>query len=318
MRLFVSFCLLWGLLGSSLVGSKASFQEPSEKNVVYGMDHGTALLMDVYRPEESNGYGVVFIMGTGFTAYGEYDDVPLKELDRWLIENGIFPELMGEEGQLFGPMIEAGFTIFSINHRLAPKYTIWAQVKDCQRAVQYVRYHAKRYGISAERIGGLGHSSGATMTTFLGLYDDVADPEAFDPVSRESSRLQAIAPVSGLHDFSLLLESADGVKGFLSAVIGRSITYQPPGHPVFEAYGKASPIEYVTSDDAAVLLMHGTADEAVAVEQSRALAEACEETGLEFELIELEGASHAVLLEPVEIQPGPYAAEWMAKQLMVD
>ena len=67
--------------------------EPTIENIIYGMDRGTALLMDVYQPETPNGADVIFIMGIGFSAYGEYEDLPLKELELWLLENGIFSDL---------------------------------------------------------------------------------------------------------------------------------------------------------------------------------------------------------------------------------
>ena len=223
---------------------------------------------------------------------------------------------MGEKGQLFGPMLDAGFTVFSINHRLAPKNTIWTQVRDCQRAVQYIRHHAERWGIDAGRLGGMGHSSGASMITYLGLLDDVAVADAHDPVDRESSRLQAIVPVSGLHDFSVSAESAGGVSVFMSAVIGRPVTYQPPGHPVYETYARASTLRYASADDATALILHGTADEAVDVKHSVLLAEALTAAGVKNEFIELVGASHAVLLETVDIQPGVYAADWMKRTLI--
>ena len=38
-----------------------------ESNVVFGMYSGLALLMDVYHPEQPNGYGIVFISGSGFS-----------------------------------------------------------------------------------------------------------------------------------------------------------------------------------------------------------------------------------------------------------
>ena len=37
-----------------------------ERNVVYGMYSGLALLLDVYHPNEPNGYGVIFISGSGW------------------------------------------------------------------------------------------------------------------------------------------------------------------------------------------------------------------------------------------------------------
>ena len=46
---------------------RASAEERVERNVVFGMYSGLALLMDVYYPENPNGYGIVFISGSGWT-----------------------------------------------------------------------------------------------------------------------------------------------------------------------------------------------------------------------------------------------------------
>ncbi|WP_309024906.1 hypothetical protein [Pelagicoccus sp. SDUM812002] len=46
------------------------------------MVHGASLLMDLYGHKKPNGYAIVFVMGTGLTAYGGYDDVPPTDLDR--------------------------------------------------------------------------------------------------------------------------------------------------------------------------------------------------------------------------------------------
>ena len=43
-----------------------------ERNVIYGMHSGAALLLDVYRPARPNGYGVVFVAGSGWQAEPEY------------------------------------------------------------------------------------------------------------------------------------------------------------------------------------------------------------------------------------------------------
>ena len=49
-----------------------------ERNVVYGMYSGLALLMDVYRPDQPNGYGIVHISGSGWSAPLGLDARPLK------------------------------------------------------------------------------------------------------------------------------------------------------------------------------------------------------------------------------------------------
>ena len=43
-----------------------------ERNVVYGMYSGLGLLLDVHRPAKPNGFGVVFISGSGWQAAPEY------------------------------------------------------------------------------------------------------------------------------------------------------------------------------------------------------------------------------------------------------
>ena len=53
-----------------LIGSltdRAAAEQRVERNVVFGMYSGLALLMDVYHPENPNGYGIVFISGSGWT-----------------------------------------------------------------------------------------------------------------------------------------------------------------------------------------------------------------------------------------------------------
>ena len=40
-----------------------------EQNVIYGMYSGLALLMDIYCPTTPNGYGVIFISGSGWRGW---------------------------------------------------------------------------------------------------------------------------------------------------------------------------------------------------------------------------------------------------------
>src|SRR5881398_1164187 len=86
-----------------------------ESNVLYGMYSGLALLMDVHYPEKPNGYGVIFISGSGWSAPQEYSAEPLKQ---------------GSQARLYGPRLTAaGYTVFSISHRAAPRFRYPAQVE---------------------------------------------------------------------------------------------------------------------------------------------------------------------------------------------
>ena len=44
-----------------------------ERNVVFGMYSGLALLMDVYRPAQPNGAGIIAIQGSGWYTPMRYD-----------------------------------------------------------------------------------------------------------------------------------------------------------------------------------------------------------------------------------------------------
>ena len=81
-----------------------------ERNVIYGMYSGFALLMDVYRPVTSNGYGIVFVAGSGWQAPPDYGATPLKDT----------------QIQLWGPaLVAAGYTVFAVNHRAAQPEVEW-------------------------------------------------------------------------------------------------------------------------------------------------------------------------------------------------
>lgn len=306
------------LAGTSLVtGSADPFElrEPTEKNIVYGMDHGSALLMDRYQPSQPNGYALVFIMGTGFTAYGAYDDIPLKELDRSLLQFGVFSDYYGEKGQPFLKALDAGFTVFSINHRLGPKHVWEEQLRDCQRAVQFIRYNAEQFAVSKDWIAGMGHSSGASMTSYLAFCDDVADPDTSDPISKESSRIQAAVLAAGVYDLNAQLGQRPQSALMLLSLTGKAVTYQPPGHPIFQRFSELSSRSFVSPDDAPCFLIHGTADDAVDLQQSKILLSALLENEIPATLLTLEGANHAELGETVSPPAFTQASEWLLQQL---
>ena len=69
------------MAGLALLGLNvaAAAQGRVEKNVVYGMYSGSALLLDVHYPAQPNGLGIVFIAGSGWNSALGYGAAPLKE-----------------------------------------------------------------------------------------------------------------------------------------------------------------------------------------------------------------------------------------------
>ena len=134
-----------------------------DRNVVYGYYSGLALLMDIHHPVNPNGFGIVHISGSGFLRPLGLDAPALKE-SAHMTEEAVH-------------LVNAGYTVFTINHRAIPRFQYPAQIDDCQRAVRFVRHHAEKYGIDPERIGAMGGSSGGYLANMLGVLDGEGDPE---------------------------------------------------------------------------------------------------------------------------------------------
>lgn len=250
-----------------------------ESNVIYEMHSGLALLMDVHYPENANGYGVVFIPGSGWTAPMSPDAEPLKSgMDR--------PHLGGQA------LLEAGYTVFSINHRAAPNHFYPAPVEDAQRAVRFVRYNAARFRINPDRIGALGGSSGGQLALMLAVMDN--DGQLDDPseVNRVSAKVQTVAALFPSTDFVRLARSESPYTALFQHRLTNRRLEQNPDSEEERIFRAASPISYVTDDDPPVLLIHGDKDPIVAFSQSEVFKEALEKENVDVELIRMPGGGH--------------------------
>lgn len=244
-----------------------------DRNVVYGMYGGLALLMDVYHPDAPNGYGVVFVAGSGWRARSTYNAHQLKEAE---LDTSVLP------------LMRAGYTVFAINHRAAPEFKYPAAVEDVQRAVRFVRYHAHEYGIDPARIGGVGGSSGAHLiglTAMLGAPGDPTDRD--DPVSREPATLQCLVLRAAPCD----LREMKGGNGLVALALFLNIA---PGNspPAKKVYTEASPITHVSSAAPPTLLIHGDADPTVPYAQSVAFERALRAAGVPVRLLTIPGGVH--------------------------
>jgi len=90
-----------------------------------------------------------------------------------------------------------GISVAAINYRLTGKDPLPAPVHDAARALQFLRFKAGEWNIRKDRIALTGGSAGACTSMWLLLHDDLADPDAKDPIQRESTRVCAAAAASG-------------------------------------------------------------------------------------------------------------------------
>ena len=266
-----------------------------EPNVVYGMYSGLALLLDVHRPAMPNGYGVIFVSGSGWQAPTTYDASPLKQ----------------NQIPIWGPpLLKAGYTVFALNHRAVPRFHYPGAVEDVQRAIRFVRHHAKEYGIDPERIGGMGGSSGGHLIALAALLAAPGIPDDPDPVNREPATLQAIVLRATPTDLiaQARADHGGGVTGFLELPWPADAAGVRQNPKTERRYRDASPSTYVSPTAPPTLLIHGDADESVPFEESVAMEAALKAAGVPTGLIRVPGGAHGADFgagaDPARARPG--------------
>ena len=284
------------MLLSGSLADRAGAEERVERNVVFGMYSGLALLMDVYYPENPNGYGIVFISGSGWTRELGLDATPLKE--------------SGQEEIYAVPLAAAGYTVFGINHRASPRFRHPAHLEDAQRAVRFVRHHADEFGIDPDRIGAMGGSSGGHLVSMLGVLDGKSGGEDASPVNRESAKVQAVVARAAPTDLTLSSSgSVHPLFGFRRSARKDSVESQ--------RFVAASPVTHVTADDPPVLLIHGDADDVVSYENAEVMKAALDGAGVPVDLLRVPGAGHGPTF-PGAVNPPDYIGamiEWFDRYL---
>lgn len=180
----------------------------------------------------------------------------------------------------------------SIGYRLSSD-AIWpAQIHDCKAAIRWLRAHAEEYNLDPDRIGVMGSSAGGHLVTMLGVSNPVEDLAGdLGPNTDQPSGVTCVVDLYGptelltMDDFPSRIKhnAADSPESLL---IGGAIQEHA------DAARAASPISYVTADDAPILIIHGTDDPLVPFNQSERFLAALKEANVESYLIPVEGGGH--------------------------
>src|SRR5947209_12917279 len=153
----------------------------------------------------------------------------------------------------------AGYAVFSINYRLAPKFPYPAMVEDVQRAIRFIRHNAKKWNADPKRIALVGGSAGGYLSNMVGILNAPGIKGAKDPVDRTSARVQAVVTLFGPSDFrnQPVTENLRALLGPLMKEKGEE-----------DALAVASPAMHISGDEPPFLLIHGDKDQAVPLSQS--------------------------------------------------
>jgi acetyl esterase/lipase len=169
-----------------------------------------------------------------------------------------------------------GYVVVSINYRVSsrPRATWPAQIEDVQKALRYVRAHARRLRIDPTRIASLGMSAGGHLATMVALRDDPAGPDG---------RVHAAVNLDGEHDMTMPPEQVmDDFDAIMTGVMGHAA-------PWSEAELRDISTVTFARPDVAVLTVHGAGDDNVYVAQGERITAALRARGAEAELVRIEG-----------------------------
>jgi acetyl esterase/lipase len=273
--------------------ASASAQPRVDKNVIYGMYSGAAMLLDVHYPAKPNGFGVIFIAGSGWNAPLGYAASPLKQ---------------SPQVDMYVPaLVQAGYTVFAVTHRATPTFRYPAPLEDVQRAVRFIRHNARTFAIDPARIGGMGGSSGAHLVSLLATMDGAGDANDPDPTNQESAKLQCVVARAAPSDLTQM--SGNLGTPLVTLLLGVRVDETTAKNSIeYRTAWTASPISYVSGDDSPTLLIHGDADRTVPFHQSELMEAALKNVNVPVKLIRIEGADHGPDF-PGAKNPPDYKAE---------
>ncbi|MFJ6535005.1 alpha/beta hydrolase fold domain-containing protein [Paenarthrobacter sp. NPDC091711] len=223
------------------------------------------------------------------------------------IHGGAFQ--LGDRRELpptFGPdsvfrlLNQAGIACATVDYRHSLEAPFPAQLHDIKAAVRYLRHHADVLGLDPARIGAWGESAGGHLAALLGLTGHRADLEGGLGVQGHPSSVSAVVDfygVSSLNDMPPMTAANDFMGPALLAAVPEGVSVHPEtmlvgGSKDPRVLDAASPRSYVTPDAATFLLVHGDSDGLVPLSQSELLAGLLQESGVEHQLVTIEGADH--------------------------
>jgi acetyl esterase/lipase len=276
-------------------------------DVIYGHKFGLALTMEVLAPARRNGLGVVWIVSSSGNSNREQTLQP--SFERRVL-----------------PFLNHGYTVFAVIHGSSPAFQVQDYAQDARRAVRFVRHRAAEFGIDAQRLGISGSSAGGLIALTIAMRAEEGRPASEDPVERESSRVQAAGcffPPTDLMNFG---DASENIVDLLRqrGTVDPSFQFydvdQKTGartlvtdhQDVLRLLREISPMTHVTADDPPTILIHGDADKAVPVEQSRRFVTRLTEAKVPARLAVREGMGHAW---PGWEQDSALIAEWFDAHL---
>ena len=252
-----------GLLTASAYGASTKVPEGVKvlRDLEYAQVKGVSLKLDLYRPSAMPSAPmplVIWVHGGGWRN-GSKVNCPAA----W--------------------QATKGYAVASLDFRLLPEHPWPAQIEDPIAALRWLHKESGKYGYDASRSAAMGCSSGGHVVALWGTLTLPAE-----------DKVKAVVDLYGPTDLLTMPPNvlsgkrtrADLAKANGALLLGGIVMDQP------DKAKAVSALHQVSKDDVPFLILHGTADPGVPVDQSERLHAALKAAGVESTLKLIPGAGH--------------------------
>lgn len=195
-------------------------------------------------------------------------------------------------------IVKADFIVASVDYRLSGEDLFPAQIHDIKAALRWLRKNSTKFYIDTSNIGAYGESAGGHLALLLGTTSDI--PELNGNIGydlSESTDVKAVVSEYGITNLASIAKQCEENSACITdyrengSIIGKLLGcyYNECGSKL----NQASPINYLTPDDASINLFHSKKDSIVPYEQSvEFYAKASEIESLNIQMSLSENGAH--------------------------
>lgn len=189
---------------------------------------------------------------------------------------------------LMSHLAEMGWVCLSIDYRVAPNNPWPQHITDVKTAIAWARANVDKFGGDRDFVTIAGTSAGGHLAALAGLTANDPEMQTELPEGSDTS-VDAVIGIYGRYDWEdrSTVERSRFVDFLERVVVKRKIDRHP------EIFRKASPIARVRPDAPPFLVVHGSGDTVIPVEQARDFVERLRRVSRAVvSYVELPGAGH--------------------------
>lgn len=223
-----------------------------------------------------------------------------------ILPGGGYSHLAAHEGEGYAQWLtQQGITCYVLKYRLGSNgYRHPVMLHDAARALRMVRSFARRDRLDPACIGIIGSSAGGHLASTLLTHFDAGQPDAADPIERESSR-----PDLGILCYPVITMGEFTHAGSKRNLLGEN----PPAELVHDLSNELR----VTAKTPPCFIWHTWADQTVPLENALLFAAALRKASVPFDLHVYENGRHGLGLGRSDAEAPPWAEQclfWLRQQ----